>query len=72
MENKPLSVCIERKQSLTCHWGHIGHRGRALSHVLVPKLFLVDGQQVRDPVIQPNAEDELTGKQKEHKVRITH
>lgn len=53
----------ERKtlgKSLTCQWGHFADGGAAVRHGLVSKLFLVDGQQVCNPVVQPHAQDELT------------
>lgn len=47
-------------KSLTCQWGHFADGGAAVRHGLVSKLFLVDGQQVCNPVVQPHAQDELT------------
>ena len=67
------SYCfVAENKSLTCHREHFHHRGGAVGDALVSKLFLVDGQQVRDPVIQPHAQDELTGKQKNTHTKKNH
>lgn len=69
--------CITTKlgQNLTCQWEHFAHGGTAVRYGFVPKLFLVDGQQVGNPVVQPHTQDELrkwmdNGTQKNEKVKI--
>lgn len=48
------------EKRLTTYERHFRHRHRHVDHALLSKLFLVDGQQICDPVVQPHTEDELS------------
>lgn len=61
-----LGLHNRREKNLTRHRVHLCHRG-VFRYTIVSKLFLVDGQQVSDPVIQPHTQNELMGGEKASK-----